>query len=284
MIEKTLPAVVLLTNRAPLHLAFAVQTLKYTHPEQPLSSRLSLAQAVVSANAKSKAQAIGIKPKKGHEGGFEEEIGRGQPRVRVMGREIPVLKRWGYDPTEGETKAEDAEIKTEAFEKDTQSTLKGDDDEIKYPDLSGRTDINPSNHPSATTHHNEEPPLWGLDLSSPNSRSKIDANPNLPIHQPAAARAYLLKSFQRIPGPDAPLKKITAKQAALDKEQDCTLLLHTIDLLLESWAKVLSREDLDRRAWGWYVAVRPEVKPGEAGWGQKGEVRLGDILELRRKG
>ena len=208
----------------------------------------------------------------------------GQPRLKVMGREIPVLKRLGYDPTEGDTKTENMEIKTEELEDDTQLTLKGDDDEIKYPDLSGHSAINPSNHPSTRTHHNQGPPLWGLDLSSPNPGSKINANANLPIHQPAAARTYLLKSFQQIPSSDVPLKKITAKQAALNKEQDCGLLLHVIDLLFESWAKVLSKEDLDRRAWGWYVAVRPEVKPGEAGWGQKGEVSVRDILDLRRKG
>ena len=42
----------ILTNRAPLVLAFALTVSKYTMPEQPLSSRLSFVQAVVSANSR----------------------------------------------------------------------------------------------------------------------------------------------------------------------------------------------------------------------------------------
>lgn len=49
----------LLTNRAPLVLAFAVVVLGYTMPEQPLSSRLSLAQTVVSANGRTKPSTLG---------------------------------------------------------------------------------------------------------------------------------------------------------------------------------------------------------------------------------
>src|SRR3569833_1699031 len=63
-------------------------------PEQPLSSRLSLAQAVVSANSRSKAVSIGLE--KGASAD-DEGWGEGQPRVRVMGREIAVLKRGGYE-------------------------------------------------------------------------------------------------------------------------------------------------------------------------------------------
>lgn len=50
----------LLTNRAPLVLAFAVELLRYTMPEQPPSSRLSLAQAVVSANSRSKGEQLSV--------------------------------------------------------------------------------------------------------------------------------------------------------------------------------------------------------------------------------
>ncbi len=60
MDEDRIAETVLLTNRAPLVLAFATELLRYTMPDQPLSSRLSLAQAVVSANSRSKAVSLGI--------------------------------------------------------------------------------------------------------------------------------------------------------------------------------------------------------------------------------
>ena len=78
------------TNRAPLVLAFAVSLLKYTMPEQPLSSRLSLAQAVVSLNSQSKAKSIGLMTDKTAE---DEGWSQGQPTVTVMGRSIPVMRR-----------------------------------------------------------------------------------------------------------------------------------------------------------------------------------------------
>ncbi|KAI0009187.1 hypothetical protein F4779DRAFT_617883 [Xylariaceae sp. FL0662B] len=92
--EKIISDTVLLTNRAPLVLAFAVELLRYTMPEQPPSSRLSLAQAVVSANSRSKAVSIGIE--KGPSAD-EEGWGQGQPKVTIMGREVTVLKRGGYE-------------------------------------------------------------------------------------------------------------------------------------------------------------------------------------------
>ena len=91
--EQLIANTTLLTNRAPLVLAFAVELLRYTMPEQPPSSRLSLAQAVVSANSRSKAVSIGLE--KGLSAD-DEGWGHGQPRVRVMGREVTVLKRSGY--------------------------------------------------------------------------------------------------------------------------------------------------------------------------------------------
>lgn len=48
-------------------------------------------------------------------------------------------------------------------------------------------------------------------------------------------------------------------------------------------SKMPAVEDLDRRAWTWYVHVRPDVAGGERGWGQKGGVELREILELRRR-
>ncbi|KAK0742453.1 hypothetical protein B0T21DRAFT_382057 [Apiosordaria backusii] len=92
--EERIKETVIETNRAPLVLAFAVEMLRYTMPEQPLSSRLSLAQAVVSANSRSKAVSLGLD--KGPSAD-QEGYGEGQPRVRVMGREIAVLKRSGYE-------------------------------------------------------------------------------------------------------------------------------------------------------------------------------------------
>jgi len=92
--EEVIANTVLLTNRAPLVLAFALELLRYTMSEQPPSSRLSLAQAVVSANSRSKAVSIGLE--KGLSAD-DEGWGHGQPRVRVMGREIAVLKRGGYE-------------------------------------------------------------------------------------------------------------------------------------------------------------------------------------------
>lgn len=83
------------TNRAPLLLAFALELLRYTMPEQPLSSRLSLAHAVVSANSRSKAVSLGMGNDDGAvDGNF---WGEGQPKVTIMGRSIAVLKRGDYN-------------------------------------------------------------------------------------------------------------------------------------------------------------------------------------------
>ncbi|KAI2636756.1 ribosomal protein S5 domain 2-type protein [Xylaria nigripes] len=114
--EQLIGSTVLWTNRAPLVLAFAVEVLRYTMPEQPPSSRLSLAQAVVSANSRSKAVSLGL------EKGLSADTegwGHGQPRVRVMGREIAVLKRGGYE-WKGEEEVGDA-TKTPADVKDSLS-------------------------------------------------------------------------------------------------------------------------------------------------------------------
>jgi hypothetical protein len=85
---------------------------------------------------------------------------------------------------------------------------------------------------------------------------------------------------------DAPVSKKKKSAAALDaeKEKNLGLLLGALDMLFGSWAEHISRDELDRRAWGWYVQVRPDVDSGVAGWGGKGEVKLADIVKLRRKG
>lgn len=240
------------TNRAPLVLAFAVTLLKYTMPEQPLSSRLSLAQAVVSANSRTKAVSLGLETGKSAE---EEGWGEGQPVVKVMGREVRVMKRWGYHWDE---KEEDGA---------TQETIKDE----------------PDNH--------EEPALWGVDLEKLKQSngpvtvtSKQVSTNQLPIYTAQSARAYLLKSFEtpksQTDQTASPTKK--SKAAISEKEYNLGLLLGALEILFESWTPVLSKEDLDKRVWGWYVRVRPEVEPGVAGWGGRGDVKLSSILDLRR--
>jgi len=254
--EEELSKCVLHTNRAPVVLAFAVQLLKYTMPEQPLSSRLSLAQAMVSANSRSKAVSLGIESGKSAE---EEGWGQGQPMVRVMGRDIRTMKRWGYEWKE----------KVEIKQVETQSS-------------------------DATIQQEQtvKPALWGLDLEAL-KKSSGPAKPgtgvglgNLPIHTPQSARAYLLKSFDTLPNPDSnasPKKKAPSASAKQEeKEQNLGKLLGTLDLLYQSWVTTLDLTELDRRAWNWYIRVRPEVADGVAGWGGKGSVRLADILALRR--
>ena len=274
--EREISTTALYTNRAPLVLAFAVTLLRYTMPSQPLSSCLSLAQAVVSVNSRSKAISLGIEKGNNAE---DEGWGQGQPTVKIMGRSIRVMKRWGYDPMEGSAEAgivkhEDRSVvKPENDVEDSQSTVKGDE---------------PSQGLSEA-----EPALWGLDLEALRSANGplVQSNQEtskLPIYTPQSARAYILKSFASAqssePQPASPKKKTSAAATSAVKEKNLGLLLRALDLLYGSWVHVLSSEELDRRAWSWYVAVRPEVENGVAGWGGKGEVKLAQILELRRKG
>ena len=252
--EDELSKIVVRTNRAPLVLAFGVTLLKYTMPNQPLSSRLSLAQAVVSANSRTKAGSLGIETGKSAE---EEGWGEGQPVVKVMRREIRVMKRWGYQ----------WDIKEE--EGGTQETVKEEPG----------TD--------------EEPALWGVDLEALKKSngpvtvgSRNGSTSQLPIFTAQSARAYLLKSFDS-PKPaeaeeEASSKKKTNAAIVAEKARNLGLLLKSLELLFESWSSVLSKDDLDKRTWGWYVRVRPEVEHGVAGWGEKGNVKLSEILALRR--
>ena len=263
--EEELRNTILHTNRAPLVLAFAVVLLKYTMPSQPLSSRLSLAQAVVSVNSRTKAVSLGIEKGNSAE---EDGWGQGQPKIRIMGRDIRVMKRWGY---EWKGKSEEEVVKEEGSESlNSQSTL-------KQEDQSG-----------------DEPALWGLDLEALRSSNgpvvagAQGANGSgLPIYTAQSARAYLLKSFASPPSSSdeiSPKKKKSLAALKDEKEKNLAMLLRALDLLYDSWAHVLARDELDRRAWAWYVAVRPDVEHGVAGWGGKGEVKLEQILKLRRKG
>lgn len=241
-------------------LAFAVTLLKFTMPSQPLSSRLSLAQSVVSSNSRTKAVSIGLESGKSAE---DEGWGEGQPTVKVMGREIKVMKRWGYqwDATD--------ELGG------TQETLA---EETK-------TDDNAAGELDA-----EDVALWGVDLEAlkkSNGPVTVEnrhvSTSQFPIYTAQSARAYLLKSFDAPKGKDAkssPKKK--ASSIAAEKEQNLGLLLGSLELLMQSWSSVLSKEDLDKRAWGWYVSVRPDVEAGVSGWGAKGNIKLASILALRR--
>lgn len=245
------------TNRSPLFLAFTIVSLKYTHPEQPLASQLSLAQAVVSAGAQSKAKYIGLTS-----GPTAEEDGwaQGQPKVKVMGREVAVMRRQ-VAPA--------------------------------HPDR---------DHEEAPSSSHDA--FWGLDLEAlRKSNGPLIAGQErrgqsgLPIHTPAAARTYLLKSMNivapndddandhdtsRDPKSSVSKKKASAAKIAARKEEAAAMMLKAIDIVCQSWAGTLTTEELDRRVQSWYVQIRPDVEPGKAGWGQRGHVRLADILKLQR--
>lgn len=266
-------------------------------PEQPLSSRLSLAQAVVSANSRTKAVSIGLENGKSAE---EDGWGQGQPQVRVMGRDIRVMKRWGYDWKEEDSR----EHQSAAQVLDSQETIKAEDS------VSANSEMNTSH-----VGKSEEPPaLWGLDLEALRSsnegkgqgqrpQSMRKQSSSLPIYTPESARSYLLKSFTSAPAPAPPSAITTNSPPPLHPQQQqqtkkknppplsslksqnehsLALLLSALEKLYASWANVLSAQDLDRRSWAWYVAVRPEIQHGVAGWGEKGEVTIARILELRR--
>lgn len=233
-------------------------------PGQPLSSRLSLAQAVVSVNSRSKAISLGIE--KGNNA-QDEGWGQGQPTIRIMGREIRVMKRWGY---EWKQESKEETIKSEeSHSVDSQVTLKQEE------------------------NTNDEPALWGLDLEALRSSNgplvsaaQGSSGSGLPIYNAQPARAYLLKSFASAPlsTEEATSKKKSPAAMKIEKDRNLAKLFQALDLLYASWAHALNREELDRRAWSWYVAVRPEVQSGVAGWGGKGEVKLKQILDMRRKG
>lgn len=209
--EEELLQTVLVANRAPVMLAFVVTLLRYTMPKQPVSARLSLGQALVSANSKSKAASIGLAEK----GKSAEDLGwsQGQPKVRILSREIAVMRRHT------------------GMERSTQ------------------------------------PALWGLDLEGLQRKGRTDAG--LPIYQPHSARNYLLNAF------------VEKSEKTSNKKENLGKLLQAIDMLCRSWSSVLSSDDLDRRAWAWYTSVRPEVKAGVEGWGNKGEISIKRLLDLR---
>ncbi|KIW23831.1 uncharacterized protein PV07_12000 [Cladophialophora immunda] len=240
--------IIIETNRAPLFLAFTIAVLAYTHPEQPVSSRWSLAQAVVSAGAQSKAKYLGLTT-----GPTAEEDGwaQGQPKVKIMGREVAVMRR---------------------------HVAASVDDETSTPSVA----------------------FWGLDLEAlRKSNGPLIAGKDIkkstgpPIHKPISPRNYLLKSMMVVESGPAEsvkdtdekkpaLKKITPKEMARRREEAAAMTLKAIDAVCKSWAPTLSAQELDQRAQVWYTRVRPDVEQGQAGWGQRGQVRLAEILALRK--
>ncbi|KAI6381017.1 hypothetical protein MCOR25_001319 [Pyricularia grisea] len=433
--EERIAAASIECNRAPLVLAFAVELLRYTMPEQPPSSRLSIAQAVVAANSRSKAASLGIE--KGLPAD-REGWGEGQPRVRVMGREVSVLKRGGYEWKGPESVEKASEAKQDAFaimmQNDTQesrtetassqqqtsldpkpltwstsqsvslkestfiaraTTMSSVYDRKrlfaalmeKYPVLktathnawayrvkqtgSGRVTedsfddgetgcgklmlevmresdsvdtlvvltrwfggimlgpdrwrlmrnvvrgaLSERMRLAGTQTGLGGEAVWGLDLEAMKSKSTTGGYGSgikhhettvvgMQVHRPEAARNYLLKSFATgsttenaegdtadtkdddTPGSKgkktATAKKKTVKAVNAEKEENLALLLGALRLLYDSWADHLPVGDLDRRAWSWYTAVRPEVDSGPSGWGAKGVLHLQSILALRRK-
>lgn len=273
-----LEKIILQTNRAPLVLAFVVILLKYTMPEQPLSSRLSLAQAYVSVTSRSRAVYLGIESGKSAE---EEGFGEGQPVVSVAGKQITVLRRWGYEwKEEEEEEIEDGrKRKKKEFEK---GIGVGDGGAVAEEDSSG-----------VEASQEESPALWALDLEAlkkkkSGSSSKQPAgtqagnHSGLPIYTPQSARAYLLKSFATPEVADGPAaKKLSATARLTEKETNLGKLLRALDLLYDSWTPTMSPAELDQKTWSWYAKVRPPVEDGVAGWGEKNQLKLADILALR---
>jgi hypothetical protein len=254
--EDKLSDVVLHTNRAPLVLAFVVTLLKHTMPGQPLSSRLSLAQAYVSITSRSRAVNLGIESGKSAE---EEGFGNGQPVVTIMGKDIRVIRRHDYD---WKSPPQTTEVKNEPSENKDAVALPLD---------------------------NEEPALWALDLeshrssSTSTSRSEGTGTPNMPIFTPQSARKYLLKSFSSAPEEDSHTspKKLTAAARSQSNELNLGKLLRCLDILYDSWASSLSPTQLNDRTWSWYAKVRPSVEDGVAGWGGRNQLKMADILSLR---
>lgn len=377
--EELIKATTLVTNRAPLVLAFAVELLRFTMPEQPPSSRLSLAQAVVSANSRSKAISIGIE--KAPVGGGETPIPTGQPKVSVLGREIPVLKRGDYTWSEASEKpsslsrdADKSSTTTSATPDNVWATSKKLTSKgsvfvahaapitspsmrsglmkilfNKYPDVETTADhvawairtsfgssslvqeasfddgeagcgkfmlellreanitnttvvlarwyggvmlgpdrwrlmrecLNDALSAQQRTSTFSGEALWGLDAED---RKPATSTIGMAIHRPEGARNYLLRSFASAGTSEGGAgNKKTVAALNEEKQENLGRLLGALRLLFASWAGVLGRGELDRRAWSWYVAVRPDIEAGPGGWGEKGTLKLSKILDLRRK-
>ena len=278
--EDEISKTVLFSNRAPLALAFVFTLLKYTMPEQPLSSRLSLAQGYIGVTSRARAIYLGIE---GGKSADEEGYGEGHSKVTITGKEITVLKRWGYEWRTDQSLEQGS----------TQDTLQAEIQDENGPVPSGGETGENSAEPATE----QQPPLWALDLEALKKSEKLGHaiasgqahsgnNSTLPIHTPQSARAYLLKAFDTAPAADVKdaekQKKSSATVKAAEKARNLGFLLRALDMLYDSWAVTLSPEELDKRTWSWYVRVRPSVEDGAAGWGGKNSLKLADILAMRR--
>ena len=287
---------VIVTNRAPLVLAFAVMSLKYTMPEQPLSSRLSLAQAVVSANSRTKARSLGIDTA----APSAEDAGwaQGQPTVKVLGRSISVLRRVGYDWDY--EKGETTSVSPPSIGFDSKKETVPEGGSSKSPHAETGSPAHKSNVLSPKQDNDDDnlPALWGLDLEGDRKSSdgrqhsryggydggSRGQSTHLPVFRAEPARDYLFRSFSEHEHDPNQLDSVQkAKATSMPaKEIALSVLLGAIDHVCQSWAPTLSRDELDRHVWRWYIAVRPEIEGGISGWGQKGKVHLSAILDLKR--
>jgi hypothetical protein len=147
----------------------------------------------------------------------------------------------------------------------------------------------PGAQPTSTASHQA---FWGIDLEAlRKSNGPLIAGASgdreavgPPIHTPQSARQYLLKSMKIVTEDTSQSgsKKKSAAEIMADKEEAAAVVLRAIEIVCESWASTLTSEELDRRAQSWYSLVRPDVAQGQAGWGQRGTLRLADLLRLRR--
>lgn len=274
--EPTIHAVVVHTNRAPLLLAFTVLLLRYTHPSQPEDSRLSIAMAVVSRGAKLRAVELGIRD--GKRVGKAEEMGKGHRCLRVLGRDVAVLRREKDQRTSSHgaaaTPITGKKEENREAESDSQATLGAP--QTLHEEREKDQD---QDQVQEEEEEEEEDWFWGLDIDAL-ADSKSTA---LLIHTPQSAYTYLAKAFPTVDLENGTKNdKATAKVQAENKAHNLPFVLGAIDALYASWATTLSPDELDRRAWNWYAAVRPAVEHGRQGWGGKGAVHLSAILRLKR--
>lgn len=264
--EDAIVSTVLFTNRAPLLLVFTLVLLEYTMPRQPLSSRLSLAQAQVSQGAKERARDLGIE-----RGALAQEDGwgTGQPIVKVMSKDVRVIRRSGYplaspmperSNTQNDLNAVERSIKTEESSLDDQRDPTG-----LEPVANDDTAKN-----EAQKADDGESALWALDLEAlkksntdVTSSSTSRSGGGLPIYSPHSARSYIVKAFAsaesgastkvKAEGPnETSTKPKKAKSDARQKEDNLGLLLGALKMLFNSWADSLDSDTLSRRAWTWY--------------------------------
>jgi hypothetical protein len=146
--------------------------------------------------------------------------------------------------------------------------------------------------------------VWGLDLEAERGMGTAGGYGGggqfvlgeMRVHKPEGARGYLLRSFGRAEVKEdtttdtatatatgkSTKKAKTQKMMEAEREENLGLLLGALRIVFDSWADHLGAAELDRRAWSWYVAVRPNVESGQAGWGAKGLVKLSAVLKLKR--